>query len=248
MLSERVSRQAALPSQTRSVTEAHDIDVFRQKFKLPKTEFCIVYYSCKYKGAWGYMYISPNFLCFEATFTSVKLVIAMVEIKALHKVPSPCPTRWLWCPTQGRAHGNEARSSNNLVTSHLADQEASLPQGRNSGRACVTGRDGTCLTHACPSRRLNALSHTHALAHQRHHFSGMLQRKAALLDIYRYAHAQHLEMYINKELRPRMPPGKWSSRTSPSRRTATAKKKCSRSTEPGSTDAPPVVLLSSHPL
>ncbi len=42
VLVERVSRQASLPSQTRSVTEIHDIEVFRKKFNLPPTEFCIV--------------------------------------------------------------------------------------------------------------------------------------------------------------------------------------------------------------
>jgi hypothetical protein len=42
VLVERVSRQASLPSQTRSVTEIHDIEVFRKKFGLPPTEFCIV--------------------------------------------------------------------------------------------------------------------------------------------------------------------------------------------------------------
>jgi len=43
-------------------------------------------YACTYKHAWGYIYISPNFLCFEATFSSTKLVLALIEIKALHKV------------------------------------------------------------------------------------------------------------------------------------------------------------------
>jgi len=124
-LSEQLSRQASLSSQTRSVTETHDIEVFRKKFGLPQTEFCIVYYACSYKGSWGYIYISPNFVCFEATFSSVKLVLAMVEIKALNKVKKQ------FIPTAGNCA--------ELIT-----------------------RDG-----------------------KKHQFTGLRQRKAALLDIYR---------------------------------------------------------------
>lgn len=125
VLVERVSRQASLPSQTRSVTEIHDIEVFRKKFGLPPTEFCIVYYACTYKHAWGYIYISPNFLCFEATFSSTKLVLALVEIKALHKI-----------------------------------KKGFIP-GTGTVAEIVT-RDG-----------------------KRHELRGMMQRKEALLDIYR---------------------------------------------------------------
>ncbi|ELR19866.1 uncharacterized protein ACA1_050130 [Acanthamoeba castellanii str. Neff] len=101
VLVERVSRQASLPSQTRSVTEIHDIEVFRKKFGLPPTEFCI------------------------ATFSSTKLVLALVEIKALHKI-----------------------------------KKGFIP-GTGTVAEIVT-RDG-----------------------KRHELRGMMQRKEALLDIYR---------------------------------------------------------------
>jgi hypothetical protein len=42
VMADRLSRQQSLPSQTRSVTEIQDIEVFRKKFELPGTEFCIV--------------------------------------------------------------------------------------------------------------------------------------------------------------------------------------------------------------